>query len=186
MQVHTHTHKHARTHARTHAHTHTHTQSIRKCASFFVHVSRAVSLVVSLFVHSDRSTQVLKYEHLEHYSSHHDYFDPAAYATNRDMLESVEYGAKVRTKRQDQCLVSHPCRVVLSSFVPAPHSLFTPFFDTHSYPAPLPPPKSRLTRPPPLHPLQNRMATVFFYLNNVSSGGETNFPRASTEEHPEV
>ena len=157
---------------------------------FLLHVSRAVSLIVSLFVHSDRSTQVLKYEHLEHYSSHHDYFDPAAYATNRDMLESVEYGAKVRTKRQDQCLVSHPCRVVLSSFVPAPHSLFTRYLlhsltRTHTQP-PCPPPKSRLTRPPPLHPLQNRMATVFFYLNNVSSGGETNFPRASTEEHPEV
>ena len=68
---------------------------------------------------------------MEHYSAHHDFFDPAAYATNREMLESVEHGAK------------------------------------------------------------NRLATVFFYLNNVtdgadvaSGGGQTNFPRAATAEYP--
>ena len=72
------------------------------------------------------------YHHLEHYSSHHDFFDPAAYATNPQMLESVEHGAK------------------------------------------------------------NRLATVFFYLNNVTDdddaskgGGQTNFPRAATREFPE-
>ena len=31
---------------------------------------------------------------------------------------------------------------------------------------------------------KNRLATVFFYLNNVSSGGETNFPRAASERWP--
>ena len=32
---------------------------------------------------------------------------------------------------------------------------------------------------------KNRLATVFFYLNNVSSGGETNFPRAASERWPD-
>ena len=75
--------------------------------------------------------QVLRYNHLEHYSAHHDFFDPAAYASNAEMLASVEHGAK------------------------------------------------------------NRMATVFFYLNNVTNdadvtkgGGQTNFPRAATTEFP--
>ena len=40
--------------------------------------------------------QVLRYEHMEHYSAHHDYFDPAAYASNQGMLESVEHGARNR------------------------------------------------------------------------------------------
>ena len=40
--------------------------------------------------------QVLRYEHMEHYSAHHDYFDPAAYQSNRGMLESVEHGARNR------------------------------------------------------------------------------------------
>ena len=64
-------------------------------------------------------------------SSHHDFFDPAAYASNPEMLASVEHGAK------------------------------------------------------------NRLATVFFYLNNITSdedvskgGGATNFPRAETAAHP--
>ena len=72
------------------------------------------------------------YNQFEHYSSHHDFFDPAAYASNPDMLASVEHGAK------------------------------------------------------------NRLATVFFYLNNVTSeadlskgGGQTNFPRAATAQYPE-
>ena len=75
--------------------------------------------------------QVLMYNHMEHYSAHHDFFDPAAYATNAEMLASVEHGAK------------------------------------------------------------NRLATVFFYLNNVTDaedisigGGQTNFPRAATAEFP--
>lgn len=74
--------------------------------------------------HAPIGCQVLKYEHLEHYSAHHDFFDPAAYASNPQMLASVEHGAK------------------------------------------------------------NRLATVFFYLNNVTAGGQTNFPRAQTERHP--
>ena len=28
------------------------------------------------------------------------------------------------------------------------------------------------------------MWQVFFYLNNVTSGGQTNFPRAATAQHP--
>ena len=32
---------------------------------------------------------------------------------------------------------------------------------------------------------KNRLATVFFYLNNFSSGGETNFPRAASERWPD-
>jgi len=75
--------------------------------------------------------QVLMYNHMEHYSAHHDFFDPAAYASNPEMLASVEHGAK------------------------------------------------------------NRLATVFFYLNNVTDlpdvslgGGQTNFPRAVTAEWP--
>ena len=32
---------------------------------------------------------------------------------------------------------------------------------------------------------KNRLATVFFYLNNVSSGGETNFPRAASARWPD-
>ena len=35
------------------------------------------------------------------------------------------------------------------------------------------------------HGARNRLATVFFYLNNVSSGGETNFPRAASERWPD-
>lgn len=68
--------------------------------------------------------QVLRYEHMQHYSAHHDFFDPKAYRSNPEMLQSVEHGAK------------------------------------------------------------NRLATVFFYLNNVSAGGQTNFPRAYTPEQP--
>mgnify|MGYP002883495334 CR=1 FL=1 len=62
--------------------------------------------------------QVLRYEHMEHYSAHHDFFNPKEYANNPQMLREVEGGAR------------------------------------------------------------NRLATVFFYLNNVSQGGQTNFPRA--------
>lgn len=68
--------------------------------------------------------QVLRYNHMEHYSAHHDFFDPAAYKSDPAMLRTVEHGAK------------------------------------------------------------NRLATVFFYLNNVSAGGQTNFPRAATPEQP--
>ena len=62
--------------------------------------------------------QVLRYQHMEHYSAHHDFFNPKEYANNPQMLREVEGGAR------------------------------------------------------------NRLATVFFYLNNVSQGGQTNFPRA--------
>lgn len=68
--------------------------------------------------------QVLRYNKMEHYSAHHDFFDPAAYASNPQMLADVEHGAK------------------------------------------------------------NRLATVFFYLSNVTAGGETNFPRAGGLPQP--
>ena len=37
-----------------------------------------------------------RYNHMEHYSAHHDFFDPAAYASSPDMLASVEHGARNR------------------------------------------------------------------------------------------
>uniref|UniRef100_A0A6T9J4E3 Uncharacterized protein n=1 Tax=Haptolina ericina TaxID=156174 RepID=A0A6T9J4E3_9EUKA len=81
-------------------------------------IDERVQFLTRLPISHAEYIQVLKYAHLEHYSAHHDFFDPAAYASNAEMLASVEHGAK------------------------------------------------------------NRLATVFFYLNNVSAGGETNFPRA--------
>ena len=53
-------------------------------------------------------TQVLKYEHLEHYSAHHDFFDPAAYASNKEMLASVEHGAKNRLATVFFCMRAPP------------------------------------------------------------------------------
>ena len=95
-------------------------------------VDRRVMLLTRIPISHAEYIQVLKYEHLEHYSAHHDFFDPAAYASNAEMLASVEHGAK------------------------------------------------------------NRLATVFFYLNNVTDdsdlsvgGGQTNFPRAATAEFPD-
>jgi len=95
-------------------------------------IDRRVSQLTRIPISHAEYIQVLKYEHLEHYSAHHDFFDPAAYASNKEMLASVEHGAK------------------------------------------------------------NRLATVFFYLNNVTSesdlsvgGGQTNFPRAATAEYPD-
>ena len=37
-----------------------------------------------------------RYNHMEHYYAHHDFFDPAAYASSPDMLASVEHGARNR------------------------------------------------------------------------------------------
>merc|ERR1719160_2240958 len=62
--------------------------------------------------------QVLRYNLMEHYSAHHDFFDPRAYGRDQNILNMVQHGAT------------------------------------------------------------NRMATVFFYLTNVTRGGETNFPKA--------
>lgn len=94
-------------------------------------VDRRVMMLTRIPISHAEYIQVLKYNHMEHYSAHHDFFDPAAYATNAEMLASVEHGAK------------------------------------------------------------NRLATVFFYLNNVTDnpdvtkgGGQTNFPRAATAEYP--
>jgi len=68
--------------------------------------------------------QVLRYNKLEHYSAHHDYFNPSEYASNKQMLADIKHGAR------------------------------------------------------------NRMATVFFYLSDVTEGGETNFPRAGGLPQP--
>jgi len=87
-------------------------------------IDRRVMMLTRIPISHAEYIQVLRYEHMEHYSAHHDFFDPAAYASNPEMLASVEHGAK------------------------------------------------------------NRLATVFFYLNNVSAGGQTNFPRAQTAEFP--
>jgi len=95
-------------------------------------IDRRVMFLTRIPISHAEYIQVLKYNQFEHYSAHHDFFDPAAYATNPEMLASVEHGAK------------------------------------------------------------NRLATVFFYLNNVTDdadaskgGGQTNFPRAATAEFPE-
>jgi len=94
-------------------------------------IDRRVMFLTRIPISHAEYIQVLRYHHMEHYSAHHDFFDPAAYASNPEMLASVEHGAK------------------------------------------------------------NRLATVFFYLNNVTNeedvskgGGQTNFPRAATKEFP--
>ena len=88
-------------------------------------VDRRVQFLTRLPISHAEYIQVLKYAHLEHYSAHHDFFNPREYANNPHMLRETEGGAR------------------------------------------------------------NRLATVFFYLNNVSRGGETNFPRAQTEQWPQ-
>jgi len=59
-------------------------------------IDRRVSWLTRIPISHAEYIQVLKYNHLEHYSAHHDYFDPAAYASNQQMLRSVEHGAKNR------------------------------------------------------------------------------------------
>ncbi|KAL1503177.1 hypothetical protein AB1Y20_011235 [Prymnesium parvum] len=85
-------------------------------------VDRRVMMLTRIPISHAEYIQVLKYEYKEHYSAHHDFFDPKAYANNPEMIASIENGA------------------------------------------------------------MNRLATVFFYLNNVTAGGQTNFPR--TAEYP--
>ena len=111
------------------------------------------------------------YNHMEHYSAHHDFFDPAAYASNPEMLASVEHGAKNRLAVRAHSTTSLSVSLSLSLSLASPQGLSSPH-----------------TPPPfPLQPTQ----TVFFYLNNVTSdedvtkgGGQTNFPRAATKEYP--
>ena len=73
--------------------------------------------------------QVLMYNHMEHYSAHHDFFDPAAYATNEQMLASVEHGAMNRlatvSSRPSLWMwtVSPPPDPVFSSLIVSPPAL---------------------------------------------------------------
>ena len=39
---------------------------------------------------------MLRYNKLEHYSAHHDYFNPAEYASNKQMLRDIKHGARNR------------------------------------------------------------------------------------------
>ena len=55
-------------------------------------VDRRVSMLTRIPISHAEYIQVLRYNHMEHYSAHHDYFDPAAYASNAQMLASVEHG----------------------------------------------------------------------------------------------
>mmetsp|Transcript_13811 Transcript_13811/g.45114 ORF Transcript_13811/g.45114 Transcript_13811/m.45114 type:complete len:524 (+) Transcript_13811:90-1661(+) len=59
-------------------------------------IDKRVSWLTRVPISHAEYIQVLQYKHLEHYSAHHDYFDPAAYASNPEMLQSVEHGAKNR------------------------------------------------------------------------------------------
>lgn len=77
--------------------------------------ARVQSLTGIPITHAE-SIQVLRYNLKEHYSAHHDFFDPQDYASDAGTLDMIQNGA------------------------------------------------------------MNRMATVFFYLTNVTRGGETNFP----------
>lgn len=52
---------------------------------------------------SPRGGQVLKYDFKEHYSAHHDFFDPAAYASNAQMMASIQNGAKNRSLPSPTC-----------------------------------------------------------------------------------
>lgn len=84
--------------ARLDAHAHTHlARRIHPGAVAIQHLESGTSASVTrLWLDAVGWSQVLRYDHMEHYSAHHDFFDPAAYATNPQMLASVEHGAKNR------------------------------------------------------------------------------------------
>jgi len=87
-------------------------------------VDERVQMLTRIPITHAEHIQVLRYNQMEHYSAHHDFFDPADYANNKNIMNMIQNGAT------------------------------------------------------------NRMATVFFYLTNVTRGGETNFPRAGGLPQP--
>jgi hypothetical protein len=48
--------------------------------------------------------QVLRYNKLEHYSAHHDYFNPGEYANNKQMLNDIKHGVRCSFFRQEFAL----------------------------------------------------------------------------------
>ena len=52
-------------------------------------IDRRVQYLTRIPISHAEYIQVLRYNHMEHYSAHHDFFDPAAYASSPDMLASV-------------------------------------------------------------------------------------------------
>ena len=89
-----------------------------------VALSRRVQLLTRLPIENVEQIQVLRYFESQHYSAHHDFFDPG------------DYGGAIGSSSRERGLAS------------------------------------------------NRLATVFFYLNDVEEGGETAFPRAGGGEQP--
>ena len=87
-------------------------------------LSRRVQLLTRLPITHVEQIQVLRYLTSQHYSAHHDFFDPG------------DYGSATFSNAKERGLAS------------------------------------------------NRLATVFFYLNDVEEGGETGFPRAGGGETP--
>jgi len=83
-----------------------------------------VTQVSKLPIEHTEDTQVLRYDKMEHYHAHHDFFDPEDYQNSPHWKSTIMNGAR------------------------------------------------------------NRLATVFFYLNDVASGGETNFPMAGGGKAP--
>ena len=77
------------------------------------------------------------YNHMEHYSAHHDFFDPAAYASNPEMLASVEHGAKNRLAVSNYHRPSNKLQ-------PSPHALHTPHTTSHPTTLPSPTPTDGL------------------------------------------
>lgn len=87
-------------------------------------VARRVQCLTRVGATHDEAVQVLRYQPLQHYQAHHDFFDPEFYQQQPGMLQQLQHGAN------------------------------------------------------------NRLATVFMYLTNVTSGGATAFPRARGDAVP--
>ena len=89
-------------------------------------LSRRVQCVSKVGATHMEAVQVLRYEKMQHYQAHHDFFDADYYQEQPGMLSQLKNGAN------------------------------------------------------------NRLATVFMYLNDVAGGGETAFPRALGGRHAAV
>ncbi|KAL3907456.1 MAG: hypothetical protein SGPRY_010163 [Prymnesium sp.] len=66
-------------------------------------VDRRVMMLTRIPISHAEYIQVLKYDFKEHYSAHHDFFDPAAYASNAQMMASIQNGAKNRSLPSPTC-----------------------------------------------------------------------------------